>query len=799
MAKHKKRNRKQQKTNAHLLLLNHQAPSRHDWAGPEGSIGTYIAEESQKTLEAYRSQPNLVVEHANHEEDTARGGYAHRQLFELVQNSADAVAGSGGGHIWLRLTPTHLYCADKGQAIDSDGVRALMFSHLSSKRRTAEIGRFGLGFKSVLGVTDTPEFFSRSGSFRFDRAKAFELIRPIAQKAERYPVLRLPETFDPWPKMESDQILRELMGWAVNIVRLPLKPGAYEALGSQIRDFPSEFLLFVEHVSELVLQDDNQGDVRTFSLRREDNLFILDDGSGTTRWMLTKAKHQLSPDARSDSRSLDDASEVPISWAAPVDRLNEPGKFWTFFPTMTTSLLSGILNAPWKTNEDRQNLLPGTYNDELIDAAAAMVADELPQLSTEDDPARQLDALPRRWEAGDADHGNRLRTKLDLNLRSRALVPNQDGELRGLLEVSYPPRVLTVDGQSASDSLERWAAYEHRPSEWLHHSALSRNRLAKLDRLVTSSLPTATIAQWLGALVEDAKSQSHLAIQASVAAIQTAALIPEHIRESNNLGNIVVMADGGWTKPDPGSVFLDSGNTSSAINLIHPRLQADPKTLEALKTLGIKPASAETVFRELASDLLAPPYNRRGVADDDWDNFWRLARDVECLEAAAIIQEPKRNWNWRDLLRVRTVAGNWRSFFQALLPGPIVPADGSRDDYVSIDLQYHEADLPLLERLGAVDAPRAEYELSSAKNRQFINHCRTMFQHRAQSDIGHRPQDHLLRFEKPVTGGPLDVLESLSEEAKAIYTWDLLALDDTYKQWTMRHSTQDIYAPMDFE
>ena len=81
--------------------------------------------------------------------------------------------------------------------------------------------------------------------------------------------------------MESDPILRELMAWAVNIVRLPLKAGAHEALASQIRDFPPEFLLFVEHVSELVLQDDNQEDARSFSLRREDHLFVLYNGSST--------------------------------------------------------------------------------------------------------------------------------------------------------------------------------------------------------------------------------------------------------------------------------------------------------------------------------------------------------------------------------------------------------------------------------------------------------------------------------------------------------------------------------------
>ena len=139
-----------------------------------------------------------------------------------------------------------------------------MFAYLSPKRGTDEIGRFGLGFKSVLGVTDRPEFFSRSGSFRFDRERAASLVRPIAPDAERYPVLRLPEAIDPDSEMESDPILRGLMEWASNIVRLPLKEGARENLERQMEDFPAEFLLFVEHVSELTLQNDVRGTIRTF-------------------------------------------------------------------------------------------------------------------------------------------------------------------------------------------------------------------------------------------------------------------------------------------------------------------------------------------------------------------------------------------------------------------------------------------------------------------------------------------------------------------------------------------------------
>ncbi len=545
MATRKKRNRKQSKRKirrkrARLVAEEQDArpsspvrqePSRSDWAGTDGNIGVYIGKESKRTLDAYRNQPNLIIEHAHHEEDTARGGYARRQLFELVQNGADALAGSSRGRISIRLTESHFYCADDGQPIDADGVRALMFSHLSPKRGTMEIGRFGLGFKSVLGVTDSPEFFSRSGSFRFDRRKARNLVQPIAPDSERYPVLRLPEAVDPWPEMESDPILREFMRWAVNIVRLPLKPGTHDNLDEQIREFPPEFLLFVEHVSQLVLetgdqdegrtvtgrawlenmhagrQTDEENTYRVITLRREDSHYVLDDGGTVSDWMLTKIIHPLSSDAKSDSRSLDDADEVPISWAAPIDQLNDPGRFWAFFPTMTTSLLAGILNAPWKTNEDRQNLLQGVYNDELIDAAATMVAKALPRLSTEDDPARHLDALPRREEAGDSGHSHRLRERLCSILQDREIVPDQNGKLRRWRNVLYPPRELIQAGQAASASFARWAAYNGRPPNWLHHNALTRNRLARIGqfRLVIPTLRDSSIAQWLEALIKNAK------------------------------------------------------------------------------------------------------------------------------------------------------------------------------------------------------------------------------------------------------------------------------------------------------
>ena len=767
-----------------------------NWGGVNSPLGAYIRQESQKSLDSYRSQPNLVAEHANTEEDTARGGYANRQLVELVQNSADALSKSDGEHIWVRLTPTHLYCADNGRPIDRDGARALLFSHLSSRRGTSEIGRFGLGFKSVLGVTDAPEFFSHSGSFRFDRQRSAEQLSPIAPKLDRYPVLRMAAPIVPESEFEADRHLREMSYWASNIVRLPLKPRAHAALAKQIADFPAEFLLFVEHVGRLVLQADDTEPLRVITLARQDDEWILQDAGTESRWLVESRLHQLSSDAKADSRSLDNADEVPIWWAVPLDRLNEPGKFWAFFPTLTQSLVPGILNAPWKTNEDRQNLLEGTFNKESIEAAASMVADVLPRLATEDDPARHLDALPRRREAGDNDHADHLRDSLYERLRNADIVPDQSGALRNATDLSYAPSMLLT--QEGRQALDRWAEFEHKPIDWAHHRALlTRNRVARLDVLCPmraiqrwsgsvrsvryeTGIPKTSIAQWLEALVDNAEPHT---LEASKAAIQTAALIPFSIRNRESLGRILITEDEDFIDAESNTVRLREGSVTSTGIFVHPELEEDPKTLVALKELGLRPTTPETAFRDL--------FPRLHMSTNDWNGFWELSRVLEPSVAFEITKSQNR---FQTPICVRTLDMRWTSFAYVLLPGPIVPTDGSRDSSVAIDTDFHRDDLPLLNLLGAVGAPQSGYEVNPWR---YLSHCRSKFAS-PDRNLPRNPRGDLLNFENPTTSGPLEVLSRLSDEGKVLYTDALLSLNDTYKTWTMRHDTQDIYPPMNF-
>ena len=779
------------------MLENENDPTQTvHWAGMDEKLGSYIAEESQKTLNAYSAQSILVGEHANHEEDTTRGGYAHRQLFELVQNSADALADkSGGGRIAIRLAEACLYCADDGEPIDQDGARALMFSHISPKRESTQIGRFGLGFKSVLGVTDSPEFFSRSGSFRFDRGRTRERIRQVVPDAERYPVLRLADPIDPVTEREKDDILRQLMSWATNIVRLPLKPDTHNTLSQQINDFPPEFLLFVEHVREMTLRDDLSSLERTLELQSVDDGFLLYDGDTDKEWKLFKRTHTLSRDAQADRRSLDDNNDVLIWWAVPLDRLTDPGQFWAFFPTKTASLVAGILNAPWKTNEDRQNLLSGPYNTELIESAVKMIADELPNLATHTDPARHFDALPRRHEAGDSEQVELLRSELFPKLHGQKIIPNQDGKLLAASEISYPPKELTPDRQMDMAPFERWATYSGRPSNWLHHRAFSRTRLATIDRLypprwpgqTSTAAPRATIADWLKALIGQAPEN---AIEASKAAIQVAALISPETRAKCRLGDIVLTESCDWKAPESDNLFLTeelepSGQSLSPESRIHPELVADAETLAALKKLGIKPPSPESSFRLIANEILN---NSKEVSGNFFTKFWEQSRKVETTKAEEIIRE--RGAQRR--ICVRTRSGSWQPIHSVLLPGEIVPIDGSRDNEIIVDTDFHEPDFQLFDKLRVTDVPRNTDDLSIEPwFSNFLYNSRNDFLQ--QEDLPRNPQQHLLNFTSTSGVGPLEVFTILSDEGKSRFTDSLLSLDATYEHWEMQHDTQGIY------
>src|SRR5690242_9699843 len=93
------------------------------WDDARSKVLETVEEQSSRCLDAYRVHPDLVLEHANLERAAASGGYGKAQLFELIQNGADELVDTQG-RISVVLTPDALYCANEGEPITPEGVRA---------------------------------------------------------------------------------------------------------------------------------------------------------------------------------------------------------------------------------------------------------------------------------------------------------------------------------------------------------------------------------------------------------------------------------------------------------------------------------------------------------------------------------------------------------------------------------------------------------------------------------------------------------------------------------------------------
>jgi len=766
---------------------------KNDWAGTDSPVVKCVVEYSEQCLAAYRVNPHLVVEHANIERAITQGGYERRQIYELVQNAADAMIDGPPGRIEVVLSDTALYCANEGNPVTAEGAGTLLSSHVSIKRGS-EIGRFGLGFKSVLEVTDSPEFYSRSGSFRFHAWSSASFIQEIVPSAKRTPALRLAWPLEAVKESRYDSVLFQMMSWASTVVKLPLgktegpQPvGEIKAwISEEMKAFPAEFLLFSPHVATLSLEDRAYGSRRDIQLSRSADTICLEVGPDVSEWKVFSTQHKPSPEARKEAGELADRESLPLMWAVRIKgrSASERGVFWAFFPTEYYTTLSGIVNAPWKANEDRQNLLTGKFNEELISAAADLIVECLPFLLEPDDPAQFLDLLPGRGKEAPNWADKALTDAVYKTAAQKPSLPDQIVKLQcpGALNI-HPSTVPRA-------ALDAWASYEGRPRNWCHPSVETTVRRSRAERLIAAgggaqrSLP-----DWLEAVTADWTAAGSLAALRAAAAVLLEKPDDLGIRRLIESANILLTADGRIVPPVPGTVFLpgDIDIPETDLPLVHPAILACEEGKAAVVALGIKRADASS---ELESLLTKVPFAK--METRHWKTLWRLVTQLPTQEALAVL---KRHKVGTAAIRVRTLSGLFQPMNAALLPGPIVPDDASRDASVAIDTRYHEAQMEVLAELGALSVPtRGRGSRSGKWFAEYRAHAVVRYLE-ALSSSQSRPMDQYLDFRGEMSVGPLDPIYRLSDEGKAKFTEQLLLAAVGLSDLTMVHTSRSDYYP----
>lgn len=732
------------------------------WAGVESDIGIYISDETRRAIQAYQIKPDLVLEHGNIEQSVSQSGYGRKQLNELIQNAADALR-EEGGKISVVLTADALYCANEGEPFTKDGFGTLLLSH-TSRKRDDQIGRFGLGFKSVLQITNNPQIFSRSGSVGWSETQSREILQPIYPGLPNYPLLRLAQPLNPLVESRDDSVLGDLMTWASTVVKLPLS-SSLSWLQKELQDFPHHFLLFSPHIQELHLDNRLSGSAVTWKSSTHDSHIELSNGSEREDWLLFRHRHKVSAAAAADAGTIFARDEVDVAWAVPVGGVSRRvlGTVWNYFPTEHRLSLRGIVNAAFKMNEDRVNMLENLYNKEILEKAVPrMVAGALPFLSTDTDPAAHFDVLPSREKESRSWADRILNRPVMQAATSVPFLPDLQGILQPISLISIQP-----DLTDFPEIVKIWTNTVDPEQKWVHESAFSTLERASL---VTRALDLAQkkrsgVTEWLEAVV---KSQS---LNNYETALQIAAFIdrraPEFMEEMRR-SRILLMADGTVVEPRRNNAALPSHTEDTGEDLVDYEMMHYGDSLSSLKSLGFEVYNGTGRLKKVARDV-AENYNDPSRAE----SLWRLSRSFPTSEVMEIFD---------DLIHIDDVLvfrknGEWKPFASSWLPGKLLRADRADDAGVIVDPQFHGKDFATFRHLGMRDSlPEPVMQNAGAT----FTAWKKSESERLASESLQTPQpvsSSSLKFTKILLTPRLEELTKVSEKTRAAITSHLLGSD----------------------
>jgi superfamily II DNA or RNA helicase len=754
------------------------------WSGASGELADHVLQETERTLQAYGTQPTLVREHVGIEANIFSGGYGRRQVFELIQNAADAVLVSGeSGRVAVVLTETALYCANEGAPIDTDGVTAILSAYLSQKRG-AQIGHFGLGFKSVLNVTSTPQFFCRAGSFGFDLERSHQRIREVLPGVSQVPVLRLAHVIDPSAEASLDPELAALMEWATTVVRLPRNRGESSWLSEEIAQFPANFLIFSPHVSDVELIDRVAGVSRSIQVRSEDGIVSIIEGGEGSVWAVFK--RDLSTADLSEAE-FDDADRttrqretLPLIWAMPEAAGRLRGRFWAFFPTETETTLSGILNAPWKTNADRQNLLDGPFNRRLLAEFVGIIRDAWNDLSDQDDPGGLLDLLPARERDEKNWADSTISQGLYRELASTPSIPNGTGTL------VLPSQVLLRPDEGMTDGGRQWitanpGAEGEFLTRWVHASVETRERRPRAERL---GCKKGQLGQWL---TDISAPKTPAACRRSLSLVE--AFWPSS-STSLTIGEIrnaafVLTSTRELVRPDATKLCLPVKHAEppEGVLLVHKAVVSDSVATSALKRLGLKEVGVEV---QLEQEIKKE--------SPHWDRFWKLIRALPQDAASKFVR------GHASRLRAKTCAETFVPIREALLPGNLIQTiDNDLDKALVVDIQFHQPDLALLKAAGAVDGPRSGFTFDEVT----AESCYPKYLSAARADYRRHEsrgyESGIVVGSSSSTAGPLHVLTRGSVDLRTRFAIALSEILPTTSHWSIHYGTRPLkYATTHF-
>ena len=295
-------------------------------------------------------------------------------VYEVAQNAEDA----GAEYLQIKVDEKQVIISHNGRDFNRKDVNAITLINRSSKKGMEQIGKFGIGFKSVFALTNRPEIHSGGFHFAIERKFIPQWINE-ANSAGQGTVIALP--FKPDSSDLCERIADEMR---------------------RLSECPEEALLFLANLKELRMRWGNNAE-ENIVLRRsigeefghcgpehpdlEAAVMTIKGGTrGERRFrVFRRGRTEV---AYLSERNAKGGEKLIAEPNPPVS---------VYFPTASRPELRFRMHIPYTPDPSRQSIdYQAGKNPEMTEYAARLVADSLPILRNKGllTPASLRDIFP---------------------------------------------------------------------------------------------------------------------------------------------------------------------------------------------------------------------------------------------------------------------------------------------------------------------------------------------------------------------------------------------------------------------
>lgn len=388
----------------------------------QNTIDTIFCEEYSSAARTLNSVANAEL--------SLGDSYQGRYFFELLQNARDCGKKADKRiKVKIVILEDRLLFANTGAGFNAEGIDSICSIGESTKADKSYIGHKGIGFKSILNISDTPRIITKWGSINFDRQITSQQYHEDGENPPKnMPLFSFPHFYD---KTVNECVENGLSEYET-IIELPYKKGInghkVEKLFEGISNQDLIMLGYIKNIQ--ISSNENEEEIIINKYENTNKITIKTNKTFSAYKVFSKSYlipqtifTQLS-DKEQQLFEKDPNIDIKIVAITDEDRQmkrDDAAKLFLFYPLDIYTGFGFIIHSYFSVNPARKRLMESELNNFILDKVAHFIANELLDIFKKQSQEMILDMF--RFIKNEGNGLDRLYSKTAKYLKNKKFIP----------------------------------------------------------------------------------------------------------------------------------------------------------------------------------------------------------------------------------------------------------------------------------------------------------------------------------------------------------------------------------------